>query len=391
MIVEDKPVNEISQEQPEILQPKRKGYSLFTITSNVKTNNGKFNVTKIIEEKNEKMAQILYKKTVEKELGKAKSITKSSIRAYSIGDVECIEEIVEKVAPAVVKELTLQERALDILCTSPYVHLFKVSGTPNQQAIYLVGENKQEIIDIVEEHRQEARQEVQTMFMDTKQVDEEVYNKLIKRIKKMSGEEIKRDKSAIKSVYNRTDESLENIIKDHEKAVYKIEHKEEIVTANFEKAAKDGSLQLYSVFIEGYREGTETLIVADDDNVAKAIALCNEQMAEYLEKNLEDKDEHFSPQLGTYQYVTLEGIENGMELFLSRDNLCTQAFCDPELTMEKYKKVLKTIDKVHHMTKEQKKKALDKILEFKKAVNIETIISDVTNNKLERRFPWTKI
>ena len=96
-ISQDEKIKEIS-----CLQPKRKGNTLYTITSNIKTANGKYLVTKIIEESDEKKAKILYEKEVKKELGKPRNITKMTIKEYEVEDKENIVEIID--APVLVEE-----------------------------------------------------------------------------------------------------------------------------------------------------------------------------------------------------------------------------------------------------------------------------------------------
>lgn len=374
------------QEEPKGLKPKRVGYSLFTASAVIKTANGKFSVTRIVEEKTEKMVRAAFEKAVKNDLGKARSVTKFYMKPYAVGDENITEEIIEKPAPMVQRELTLQEKALEILCTSPYVHLYKMPTKGNKQPAYLIGKDKDEIVDIIKEHRAEARRELQSAFMEGNQeVDEEAYEKTIRGIRQMSGTEIKNDRRAIKSIYERTDESLQNTIKDHENSLYKETHKEEIVMENFKKAAENESLQLYVVYLREYKEETKTLIISNNEEVAQSLAMYNDTMANFLEEH--NLGRQIDITTDTYNNVGLEGvegvasIEDGIKLFLSKDNLCTQAFCDPELTMDKYIRVLDTIKKTLKMTKKEKSAALEEILKLKDAVNGKDVVSSVVRKR----------
>ena len=51
-------------------RPCRGGFNLYTIKANVKIGDKKFNIQKIVEERTEKLADILFEKVIKNELGK---------------------------------------------------------------------------------------------------------------------------------------------------------------------------------------------------------------------------------------------------------------------------------------------------------------------------------
>lgn len=372
-IKEVKKAEPVQKEEQKGLKPKRIGYSLFTASAVVKTANGKFSVTRIIEEKTEKMVKAAFEKAVKNDLGKARSVTKFYMKPYSIGDENITEEIIEKpAAPAVVKEPTIFEKALEILCTSPYIHLYKTPKVKTQPSTYLVAQTKDELVDMFMEKKEKAQEMINTMsnIADFAEVDEKAYSKLINETKRMSGQEIKNDKNAIRTVGSKSEEALQAIIDVHEAEAYKEEHKYEIVEKNIRMIMDSGNLGLFKIFLPEYEDETSSLIIADTADNAKLIATCTDYMHDFIEEHTQQSiltGDKVTITVGVKQYQTpeIDVLLKGIDVLLSRDNACSEALVDPEFTVEKWELFLSKVKQVGNMTSEEKQRALDKLANSK--------------------------
>ena len=388
-VVIEEPVEEIKEEPIEEpvravgLQPKRRGYYLFTITSNVKTANGRYIVTKIIEELNEKMAQKMFEKEVKKDLGKPRSLTKTTIKKYEVGDEEKTEEVIDKIIPlAEPKEKTLFEQALEVLCTSPYIHLYKTPRVKDTPPRYLIAQNRQEIIDGFNDCRNKAKDVLDTLG-DIGEVDDAAYKKLINETKQMTEKEIKLDKNAIKSIGQRDEEALQEVIKLHEEKTYNEEHKYDIAKANIQKIIDAKEMHLYKVFIQGFEEETETLVIARTPRHAKLIGSCNDFMHDFMvEKEIFGKDGVVITVCCYEDLKDASTIYNHLEKFLERDNACSQALVDPEFTIHKWERFLDKIEKVDNMSSQERQNAVDRLMKSGRMEqkDIEKLIKEATRN-----------
>ena len=365
--IQEEPIKEIAEEivEENILKPKRKGNLLFTITSNVKTANGRYVVTKIVEEQNQKMAQKAFEKIVKKELGKARSMTKTTIVEYQIGDVESVEEVVEKALPKAEKtEPTLFQKALDILCTSPYIHLYKTPRIRNNSSLYLIATDKESLIKQFKEGKEKA-QEMLNYVQDIGGVDEKAYRKLINETRVMSGQEIKSDKSAIKAIGSKTEEALNGIIQKHEEMAYNEEHKFEIAEKNIKNIMASNKMHLYKVFMQGFEEESSQLIIADNPKRAQLIGTCNDFMHDFIKEHSNKTmfDDGVTITVGIIDDVDVETICKHLDILIDKDNACSQALVDPEFTIEKWDRFLNKVNRVENMSSQEKDRALGKLIE----------------------------
>ena len=110
----------------------RKGYHLYTICSTIKIGNDRTTVQRIVEEKNEKLANVEYNRIIKKEYGKPKSVTRRTIKPYSEEDEEFSVEFIEE--KPVEREKTPEEiefeNKLKVL-DGGYIGLFKVTLNKN--------------------------------------------------------------------------------------------------------------------------------------------------------------------------------------------------------------------------------------------------------------------
>lgn len=364
--IQEEPIEEVAEKVVEenILKPKRKGNLLFTITSNVKTANGRYLVTKIVEEQNQKMAQKAFEKIVKKELGKARSMTKTTIAEYQMGDIESVEEIVEKILPKAEKsEPTLFQKALDVLCTSPYIHLYKTPRIRNNSSAYLIATDKESLIKQFEESREKA-QEMLNYAQNIGEVDEKAYRKLINETRAMSGQEIKSDKNAIKVIGSKTEEALNKIIQTHDEMTYNEEHKYEIAEKNIKSIMISDKMHLYKVFMQGFEEESSQLIIADNPKRAQLIGTCNDFMHDFIKEHSDKTmfDEGVTITVGIIDDVDVKDICKHLDVLLDKDNACSQALVDPEFTIAKWKRFLDGVNKVENMSSQEKDRALGRLI-----------------------------
>lgn len=394
--IQEEPIKEVTEEiiEENILKPKRKGNLLFTITSNVKTANGRYAVTRIIEEQNQKMAQKIFEKAVKKDLGKARSITKTTISEYKSGDVESTEEIIEKVLPkSEESEQTLFQKALDVLCTSPYIHLYKTPRIKNNSSLYLIATDKETLIKQIKESK-EKMQEVLNCVQNIGEVDERAYKKLIYETKMMSGQEIRSDKNAIKVVGSKTEDVLNSIIQTHEEMEYNEEHKYEIAEKNIKNIMASDKMHLYKVFMQGFEEESSQLIIADNPERAQLIGTYNDFMHDFIKEHSNKTifDDGITITVGIIDDVDVEIICKHLDILIDKNNACSQALIDPEFTIAKWEMFLNNVNKVENMSSQEKDKALERLIKLGKVAqkDVEKLIEEATKGgKFEKRIIGT--
>lgn len=208
---------EIKVEQPVIKENNnsrkpRKGMNLYTINSNIKVGDKRYNITRIIEEKSEKMANILFDKTIKKELGKIKSSTKRTIRPYEEGDEDICNEIVEEV---VVKEETDPKiielnKKLKIIEDADDFFLFRVDFSKN-----IGGSN---VMYFYQRDEEGVYKEIKVLIAQSLNEGdfcvslEDAYQEVkhsVKRISKMTTAEIRVNKECLKKINDTTIEEME--------------------------------------------------------------------------------------------------------------------------------------------------------------------------------------
>ena len=147
----------------------RSGFNFFTISSNVKIGNEKFNIQRIVQEKNEKLANTEYDRIIKKEFGKPKSITGRTIKKYEDGDNEFMVTVEEK--KLVERKKTPEEIDLEKkieLLTTDVMGLFKVILStkyvmPQSATQYVLAQDKEGVysqLDIIEERDRGENNEI---------------------------------------------------------------------------------------------------------------------------------------------------------------------------------------------------------------------------------------
>lgn len=366
--------------------PLKKGNNLYTITSNIKTSNGKFSVTKVIEESDEKKAKILYEKEVKKELGKPRSITKLQIKAYEIGDKNCISEIIETINVAKVEkeEMSLFEQALEILCTSPYIHMFKIPS-PKMGAnkfhyeIYANEEHlRQSLRDSfdevqgkideanfkIDELNREQRKEAEKIIG----ANEKFYQKMVAGAKQLSGQEIRNDKNIMKYIGKQNDEWYKTIIKIHEEEDYENKNKLSIVRENSRKILDSKDFNLYIMQLEEFDKSC-VLIAARTSEQANQIGMCSEYILNLLKENTPEKDGeqkvNVNAQVIELDEKSLSKVledDDALNDLISRNTFTTKLISKKQFSLKKLEDFLNKVDMINNMTEKEKDIAVRKLM-----------------------------
>lgn len=385
-ISQDEKIKEISR-----LQPKRKGNTLYTITSNIKTANGKYLVTKIIEESDEKKAKILYEKEVKKELGKPRNITKMTIKEYEVEDKENIVEIID--APVLVeenekKELSLFEQALEILCKSPYIHIFKipspkVGANKFHYEIYKDEEHLknslretfdeiQEKIDKadfgVDELNREKRKEAEKIIG----ANERFYQRMVAGAKQLSEQDIRKDKNVIRYIGKQDDEWYKTIISIHEEEKDEDENRITIIKENIKKILDSDKINLYIMRLEEF-DNSSILIAARTSDQANQIGMCSEHTLNLLKEGTSEKDLkkelNVNAQVMKLDDKSISKIlenEDALNDLISRSTFTTDIITKRQFSLEKINKFLDKVDAVNNMTEQERKEAVNKLVKSRK-------------------------
>lgn len=184
----------------------RSGFNFFTISSNVKIGNEKFNIQRIVQEKNEKLANTEYDRIIKKEFGKPKSITGRTIKKYEDGDNEFMVAVEEK--KLVERKKTPEEIDLEKkieLLTTDVMGLFKVILStkyvmPQSATQYVLAQDKEGVysqLDIIEERDRGE--------------NNGVLSNSVKQIIKMTSNSIKMDKSCLKYLTKHSIQDIQDL------------------------------------------------------------------------------------------------------------------------------------------------------------------------------------
>ena len=184
----------------------RSGFNFFTISSNVKIGNEKFNIQRIVQEKNEKLANTEYDRIIKKEFGKPKSITGRTIKKYEDGDNEFMVTVEEK--KLVERKKTPEEIDLEKkieLLTTDVMGLFKVILStkyvmPQSATQYVLAQDKEGVysqLDIIEERDRGE--------------NNGVLSNSVKQIIKMTSNSIKMDKSCLKYLTKHSIQDIQDL------------------------------------------------------------------------------------------------------------------------------------------------------------------------------------
>lgn len=378
-LVKEKKLNENS-----VLQPKKRGNSLFTISSNIKTSNGRFFVTKVIEESDEKKAKILYEKEVKKELGKPRSITKLLIEKYKIGDEEFVEKLIEDTTPKEEnKELSLYEKTLDILCNSPYIHIFKIPSPKagNGRFHYGIYANEEHLKDSLKEALDEVQSKIDEADFEINELNreqrkeaekaiganEKFYQKMLSGAKQLSEQDIKNDKNVIKYIGKQDDEWYKSIIRFHEEEKREVENKLSIAKENIIKILNSDNINLYIMQLENF-DKSSVLIAAHTSEQANQIGMCSEHILNLLKEKIPVKDRKREVnvnakimELDKKSAFKIMEENDAFNDLLSRDTFITKLIVEQGFTLDKLSEFLDKVDAVNNMTKEEKERAVQKL------------------------------
>ena len=306
------------------------------------------------------MAQKMFEKSLKKDLGKIRSITKFQIREYQIGDEESIEEIIENNISTETKELSLFEKSVEILCSSPYIHLYKIPSPKlgNEKCHYGIYPDKETLENSLKEEYDEmienAKSEKKEVFDLFVSKNEKILLKMISGAKEMSGQEIKGDKNAIKFIGSRGEECYNAIISTHTMNEYKELHKYEIVKENIEEVIKAESIFLYKVTIDCI-ENSEILMIARNDEQAKTFALCSDYILDKL-RNIEGidiADALLAMNIKRICSNDTKEIFDNLDKYLNRETIATIALTSTKFSIKLIEEALNNAEKVKEKDKDE--------------------------------------
>lgn len=354
------------------LQPKKKGNKLFTITSNIKIANGRYMVSRIVEEMSEKKARIVFEKQLKKDFGKLRSLTKFQIKEYQCGDKEMTEEIIDKVLVEE-KEISLFDKALEVLCTSPYIHLYKIPS-PNlgngkfQYGLFSDMEHlkesmREDLNKVIDNAREDEGKEIFKLFV---QKNEKLYSKMVNGAKQMSGKEIKNDKNAIKFIGGKDDSYYNAILNIHKDEEEKEKHKLEMAKENLIKVTSTKDMILYKTRINGL-PNSDVIVVARDEKQAKTLSLCSDYIREIIQKNsnMDIADELLGMEVTEIKDDAIQEILENIEVYLNRETITTVALTSSKFSIELFEAILDKICNFSKLTQQEKEQHLQKIIDSK--------------------------
>ena len=207
----------IKSESERYDRPCRKGFNLYTVRALIKIGNDKFLCQKVVEEKNEKLANIEYDRMVKKDFGKPKSVTKRACKEDSNGEQDIYEKYIEETPKKTTesKEIIELNRKIELLDTK-YSRLYKVTFSKN---------------DFVKDTQYIFARDVDEVHLQIKHILEERFDdddinyilSKIKNITKMVPNAIKTDKLCLKRLADISIEQLEKTIeseKELEKEIF---------------------------------------------------------------------------------------------------------------------------------------------------------------------------
>lgn len=374
----------VEQEVPKGRQPKKRGNMLFTISANVKIADKRYNVTRIIEEENEKKAKIMFEKTIKIDIGKPKSITKYIINQYNVDDEDATEEIVDVIKVEEKKELTLFEKALDILCTSPYIHLYKIPSPKlgNGRFHYGIYMDDEHLEHELRKELEEAKKATGELDIDIKELDRglrkeaeklinsntNIFYKMLNGAKQMTGQEIKTDRNAIKHIGTISNEGLNAIIEIHNKEDFEAKNKLSVVRENIKKVLDSDDLELFFARIDKI-EDSEMMVVARTIEQAKQLVSCSgytiellKQYSKTLEKNSETS---VNVSVGTITDKNLQKLissDSELEKIVDRDTFSTKLLLDSDFSINTVNKLLDKVEQINDMSESDRKDAVNLLL-----------------------------
>lgn len=393
------------------LKPKRKGYNLFTITSNIKTASGKFVVTKIIEEINDKKAKILYEKEVKKELGKPRSITKFTINPYSAGDKESTEEIIEETPSNrddETKEMSLFEQALEILCTSPYIHIFRIpySKQGTNKYHYDVFENEEHLNRVLKENLERAQNEIDNADLGVDELNREkrkeaervinsstkLYQRMVSGAKQLSGQEIKNDKNVMRYIGKQDDEWYKNVIELHQEKDYEKNNRLTLARENIMKIVDSEEYHMYLISIKEIKNST-ALIAARTSEQANEVGMCSQYILDLLKENTPEvngeREVNVNSQVAQLERENVEKIienDDALNQILDRTTFITEMVVKKNFSLDKLKNLLDRIEIVVNMTDEEKENAVKKLLSKSLPERLKESINFISTTKLTEKL-----
>lgn len=279
----------------------KSGLSFFTVNANVKIGSEKYNIQRVVQEKNVKLANIEYDRIIKKEFGKPKSITGRTIHKYRDGDEEFMVIGEEKKLPEIPKtqeELDLEKKIA--LLTDNVMGIFKVTFSTkyiymNNATQYIFAQDSDGVYDQLD--RIEQRQDGEC---------NNVLSGSVKQIVKMTESAIKMDKACLKHLAKHSVEDIQEMYdktvelnqKRFNKAVEtykelklkgfrvfagKVKIKQEVTFIELARSEEEGStLMIGEARTLGLTEG-----VKDDIPVQHKII----DMTEEFTEGLEDEDE----------------------------------------------------------------------------------------------------
>lgn len=382
----------VVKEEPLGLKPKKSGNTLFTITSNVKIGNDRYTITKIIEEQNEKKARILYEKEIKNELGKPKTITKYSCAEYKYGDENSVEKIEEKVQEKNDEPLSLYQQALDILCNSPYIHIYRVpdvnfeSGKYNYtiyesyehmefglKEMYQQAEKEFEKRDIeLDKHIEKLTGKKKKQVMKIRNNRDSVLPRLIARTRQLSAQEIKSDKNVIKYIGKQDDEWYQAIIDLHNEKDYENKNKTKVARENIEKILATKDIKLYLVKVKEIEDG-EVIVAARNKKQAGQLAILNDYIMEKIKANKgmiqdakTDDGLNVSTKAGELTKEKLNDLyekDDAFKELLDRKTFATDLMTKSSFTIRDLEKFLDKVEEIHNMSDEERDTAVQNLVQ----------------------------
>lgn len=252
-------------------RPCRNGFNLYTVVATIKIGNDKFIVQKIIEEKNERLANIEYDRMIKKEFGKPKSVTKRNSKEYENGEKDfCMQPVEEtpKVIEKTQEEIAL-EKKIELL-QGEYMGLYKIMFNKNnfvKDTQYIFASSREDV-------------DVQIDFIldKDKRVEDKsaIYSK-IRSVTRLTTSAMKVDKGCLKRLADCTVEEIEQMVEGEKERQQKIS---EQAKKKYQKLIEKG-FKLYvgkllpkkrEIFVELARDDDEAnLIILAEDRVHKAM------------------------------------------------------------------------------------------------------------------------
>lgn len=252
-------------------RPCRNGFNLYTVVATIKIGNDKFIVQKIIEEKNERLANIEYDRMIKKEFGKPKSVTKRNSKEYENGEKDfCMQPVEEtpKVIEKTQEEIAL-EKKIELL-QGEYMGLYKIIFNKNnfvKDTQYIFASSREDV-------------DVQIDFIldKDKRVEDKsaIYSK-IRSVTRLTTSAMKVDKGCLKRLADCTVEEIEQMVEGEKERQQKISEQakkkyQELIEKGFKLYVGKLLPKKREIFVELARDDDEAnLIILAEDRVHKAM------------------------------------------------------------------------------------------------------------------------